>query len=214
MLNAHETYSIPFYLERNVNLAGFVVRIINENDNLDFLNVTGPHLPGFDSDAHVIITPGNVTIQWITPGQYLLSGVPVDSTQPLFILELRANENMILNEHLSLEVSYDHLLKPAGSDPPLEIRLAWEDVVVSSVIELDNGRQIEFYPNPAHEILHLKGLNANEEGTISIFDPMGRIVFAEAMKASVDISHLNAGMYYITFILDGEKTAAAPLIKF
>ena len=205
VLNAGETYTIPFYLERNVNLAGFAVRIINENDNLDFLNVTGPHLPGLDSDAHVIIAPGTVTIQWVSPAQNLLIGVAVDSTQPLFILEIRANENMILNEHLSLEASFDHLLKPAGSDPPLKIRLAWEDVVVSSVIELDNGRQIEFYPNPAHQILHLKGFNANEEGTITIFDPMGRIVFAEKMKASVDISHLNAGMYYITFILDGEK---------
>ena len=213
VLNAGETYTVPFYLERNENLAGFALRLKNENNNLDFLNVTAPNLPGFDPEDNVANFSDGISIQWVTPMQHLLNGIAIDSTEPLFILEIRANENIILNEHLSLESIFDNLLKPSGIDAPLEIRLAWEDVVVSSVVDLGNGRRIEFYPNPVTEILHLKGVTADDEGKITIIDPTGRIAFEGNMESSLDISRLHVGMYYIVFTIEGKKSSAAPLVK-
>ncbi len=213
VLNAGETYSVPFYLEKNENLAGFAIRIKNENNNIDFLNVRAPNLPGFDSLENVIYAADAITIQWVSPSQFLLEGVAVDSTASLFILDIRANENIILNEHLSLEATFDNLLKPSGDDAPLQFRLSWEDVVVNSVVQLDNGRRIEFYPNPATEILHLKGIADDEDGKIMIMDPTGRIAFEENITSTLDISRLQTGMYYIMLFVDGKKSAGVPLVK-
>ena len=212
VLNAGETYSVPFYLERSENLAGFALRIINENNNIEFLGVTAPNLSGFAPAFDASLSPATLTINWIAPGMNLLTGIPLDSTQPLFILELRATENIILNEHLSLETSYDNILKPAA-DAPLQIRLAWEDIVISSVAEFDTGRKIEFYPNPASELLHLNGVTQFEKGSVIIMEPAGRIVMKENFHTSIDISGLNAGMYFITFMVDGKKSGAVPMVK-
>ena len=120
---------------------------------------------------------------------------------------------MILSEQLSLEATFDHLLKPASADP-LEIRLSWEEEIISSVIEFDKGRKIEFYPNPVTDILELKGIQDHEEGKIIFLDPIGRIAFESKLQSSVDISHLHTGMYYISLVVNGEKTPAVPLVKF
>src|SRR5688500_4049203 len=174
VLNAGETYSLPFYLERNETLTGFAARLENENNNIDFITVTSPNLPGFDSQ-NVFNTTDAITIQWISPAPELLNGVPIDSTEALFILVFRANENIILSEHLSLESTFDNLVKPLNLDP-LELRLSWEDSIISSVAEFDNGRIIEFYPNPASDVIHLKGFSDYEKGKMIILDQTGRIV--------------------------------------
>lgn len=212
VLNAGETYSIPFYLERNENLDGFALRLKNENNNLEFLSVTAPNIPGFDPVSNVLNSLNTLTIQWVSPWQFLLNGVAVDSTEPLFILNIRASENIILNEHLSLETTFDNLLKPSDDDP-LRIRLAWEDIVISSIVEIGNGRKIEFYPNPVTEILHLKGFTSEEAGKVFIIDPLGRIAFEGKIQTTLDISHLGVGMYYVVFEVGGVRSVAVHMVK-
>lgn len=59
---------------------------------------------------------------------------------------------------------------------------------------------VQIYPNPASEILNFVAENA--VSTIQIVDVSGKIVLSSnAQSNSIDVSMLNAGIYYIRFFL-------------
>jgi hypothetical protein len=213
ILNKGETYQIPVYLSQDINTEGFSVRIQNPNQNIEFISATAPDLPDFDFSLTVHPDTHEVSIIYVAPGLNLKDGLPISSDDPFFILEIKANENVILNEELILDIFFDNILKPGGNTPPLDFHFDWEDVILSSVASLGQGRELTIYPNPVRDQVYVKGLKDNDEGIMRILDATGRLILTSALQPILDLSNLSDGLYYVTIsMLDG-KSAVVPLYK-
>ncbi len=69
-----------------------------------------------------------------------------------------------------------------------------------------------FYPNPAHNTIHLTGQELVEE--IQIINLTGKLVFSEtSQKTSLNISNLPQGMYIVSFLQKNGHRISKKLIK-
>ncbi len=68
-----------------------------------------------------------------------------------------------------------------------------EELSGTNISEVDNN-VISIYPNPATTELTITGLSA---GSIEIFDLSGRLVQANSMSSTLDVSSLESGLYLI-----------------
>jgi hypothetical protein len=72
------------------------------------------------------------------------------------------------------------------------------------------------YPNPASDVVSIQRLNAIETQTFRITDLSGKEVFEGNLfngKSTVDISHLNSGIYFILVGTASEASVYKLLIK-
>jgi hypothetical protein len=77
---------------------------------------------------------------------------------------------------------------------------------VVSVEEVEGKNILEVYPNPAQDILYLKGLDPGEKYQLLIYDVTGRIILTEKITtASVDIHQLTLGLYF--YKIENNKSA-------
>lgn len=100
-----------------------------------------------------------------------------------------------------------------GSDNPIFIDSVHYNMVVVAnyeVVQNVSGHlasEVKLYPNPANETLNIK---TNEQAEVQIFNALGRLVMQTSnvnKNASLDIGHLEKGMYYIQLkMASGNKT--------
>lgn len=213
ILNKKEEYQIPFFIEESNRLVGFSVKINNPSGQIDFREITAPLLLGFSMENNVTIESDYILIQWIAPDDYVSTGIPVSRNDALFTIRLSPAVNSILSEELILDNTYDNLLKPNGDREALEIKMNWEDLIISSTVNLGHDRQIEIYPNPVSDVLFVKGIIDNEPGQLSIYDPAGRLMLSSPMRSSIELGNLQTGIYYLLLQNAEGNTAAVPLYK-
>ncbi len=73
--------------------------------------------------------------------------------------------------------------------------------------------KITIYPNPAREIIHLKGLTDNET-EIRIFDIFGKLAYSQNKNIKdIDVSQLNAGIYLLSISNQGKRTTRKLVIQ-
>lgn len=82
-----------------------------------------------------------------------------------------------------------------GSNPSNEA--VWGKIIVleagtAETTELNKSNTFSIYPNPVNNILNIKEI----EGESSVFDIDGKVVLI-ITEASTDVSHLDAGIYFI-----------------
>ncbi|HZV69003.1 MAG TPA: T9SS type A sorting domain-containing protein [Saprospiraceae bacterium] len=213
ILNNKEEYTVPFYLEKNTRIVGFTVQLKNIHENIDVLDILAPGLPGFTMEKNVIITPSLITIQWIVPDQYMQIGAAFASDAPLFSIHFKSTSNSILSEELTLQSTYENILKPIGNDEALSLNMNYENVIVSSVLTLANGQRIDFYPNPATDVIQFKNIAEDTKGVVTIVDATGKLRLKSSLTPSLDISDLSTGLFYISVTLDPGQSMAVPLLK-
>lgn len=213
ILNKKEVYQVPFYLGENKRILGFSAQIKNDSANIDFLIVTAPLLPGFDMQSHVIITPGLVTINYIVPEDFLVTGVAIPAGSELFNIQLKPQVNTILSESLSLESSHTNILKPSNNEDALALTFGWEDLIISSVLNPGQANKLQFYPNPAADMIYFRGFKAEDEGVVNIMDAAGRILSSDPLQPSLNLNTLENGMYYMSVKLNSGEIYTAPLLK-
>jgi hypothetical protein len=81
-----------------------------------------------------------------------------------------------------------------------------EGSCVVSVGEVEGKNILEVYPNPAQDILYIKGLDPGEKYQLLIYDVTGRIILTEKItSASVDIHQLTSGLYF--YKIENNKSA-------
>jgi len=213
ILNNKEDYQIPFSLEQNIRIKGFSLQIKNPDANIHFLDVQAPSLPGFNPENHVTIDGDFVRIDYVVPEEYLENGVAISVGTPLFILQLEPAENAILSEEIVLESNHENLLRSPSNVSAYEFKFDWNNEIISSALNLQNGGTLEFYPNPVSDEIHFKGQATLGNGIVSIVDPIGRLVFKAPLKETIDLSILETGLYYLSVSLDGGRSIASPLYK-
>jgi hypothetical protein len=211
ILNKKEEYQIPVYLGENKRILGFSAKIINEDFNIDFQNVTS-QLPGFDAEKHITITPGLVSIHYIIPEDMFESGLAIAAGSTLFTIQLESLDNAILSESLTLENSQENILKPSG-DEALALTFGWENVIISSVLNPGQVNKLQFYPNPATDEIHFQGFDPSANGTVSVIDATGRIYTSAALTEKLDVRSIQQGVYYLRVTLETGEIYTAPLLK-
>lgn len=60
--------------------------------------------------------------------------------------------------------------------------------------------EVEVYPNPVEDVLHIKNLSELKFRKIEIFDSLGRKVSSDLYQPSVNFDDLTPGLYYIRLI--------------
>jgi hypothetical protein len=56
----------------------------------------------------------------------------------------------------------------------------------------ENSSDIDMFPNPVRDVLHVKSQSANSFN-LEVLDYTGKILFTEYNSSTVDVSHLTAG---------------------
>lgn len=87
--------------------------------------------------------------------------------------------------------------------------LATEDISTSKMLE-----SVEFYPNPAKNILNVKMADTSKNFTIEITDVSGRqVLINKNNSAQIDISTLKPGVYLGTITMDNGKITKKIIIE-
>lgn len=86
----------------------------------------------------------------------------------------------------------------------------------SDVVNLsfDKNADIKLYPNPATEVVHVKGLEG--KNTIRIFNALGQVVIEETTEAAVHplkVASLASGIYQIQVVRDASVVFTGKFIK-
>lgn len=80
-------------------------------------------------------------------------------------------------------------------------------------LEDNSINKISIYPNPARNIIHLKGLTDNET-EIRIFDILGMLTYSQNKNIeNIDVSQLNAGIYLLSISNQGRRTTQKLVIQ-
>lgn len=87
--------------------------------------------------------------------------------------------------------------------------LTVQDVLVSKTLE-----SVQFYPNPAKNILNLKIDNLSKDFTFELSDMSGsQILINKNNSKQIDISHLKPGVYLATITVEKEKVTKKIIIE-
>ncbi len=213
ILNKKEQYEVSFKLSEDTRVQGFTLRLENPLNTLNISGITAEGLPGFSMDTHVVIEPGAITINYIAPEEYLNYGIALPSGSALFKLAFSPTINTFLSQELVLSTNQDNILRSREDESGLEFALDWENLIISSVIGLEDGQVIEFFPNPVTDEIQFKGLDQDQSGRISVFDPLGRMHYQGPLADQVNLSDLTPGLYYLNIRLDNGKMHTAPMTK-
>lgn len=137
-------------------------------------------------------------------GQYLIEGIGstlglLSPITPFF------EENYDL---LCFKNDYDNLSYQSESDPDCDL--------ITGIQEKNlNHSNIEIFPNPAIEYISIKN-PFNESVLIEIYTTKGqkiKIITIKENDSRIDISDLNAGLYFVRIFSNGIETKIIKLIK-
>jgi hypothetical protein len=97
---------------------------------------------------------------------------------------------------------------PTGCTSAMSSPLVWV-----SIGETLKGNAISVYPNPTTGkiMLTMNGLE-NKLFEVEIFNMLGKRVFSAKNQLSFDISHMDAGLYYLTLLSDGMEYSGKKII--
>ncbi len=78
--------------------------------------------------------------------------------------------------------------------------------------------EVKLYPNPASEYVSISFVNPSENVSIVIYDPLGRVVFAEekvsvGTEKRISLEGFSAGNYYVQITSEENKTTKKLLVK-
>ncbi len=101
----------------------------------------------------------------------------------------------------------------SGDQPVLSAPLTITESVFSGVGELSSDQLISVFPNPAEHILTIN-IPENKIVEVQMVDVTGKVVYQESSlenQNTIDISHLEKGIFFISF--SGDITATKKFIK-
>ena len=85
-----------------------------------------------------------------------------------------------------------------------------ESLCSFAVLCRDDSREIDLYPNPVRDVLHIRmGRNVSGKINVSVYDPAGRRVadedcmIAPTEPAAIDLSSIGGGSYTVKITYDG-----------
>lgn len=74
----------------------------------------------------------------------------------------------------------------------------------TSIVETAETKKTLLYPNPAADVLNIKGV-FGKEATITIIDALGKVLLTEIFNSAIDISSLSNGVYIVQIQAENYK---------
>jgi PKD repeat protein len=104
----------------------------------------------------------------------------------------------------------------ASNSNGASINLSTETIIVNSTagITENNNSDISIYPNPVNDFVYIK-LNQSKINAIKITSILGAQIDANLNKSNntIDVTHLNAGTYFLSVTTDTDEVIVKRFIK-
>lgn len=205
IITAGETYTIPFYSNDEINANGIQFKIL-KTGKTEIKEIQSRFFEKFDIAEYdtyysVIGHNQNFAASGIKQGDLFLN------------ITIKALQNSILSEALTLSDDNHNKFILAGSYASLPFEIIFEDVI-SSNKDTHFSREISLFPNPAYDVLNIQGLSA--EADIEIRNMTGHVMLAgkKHLNDAVDISVLVPGVYVLNIKSPEGVTKAMRFVKF
>jgi len=185
-------------------------------------NISSIYIANDSTTVDIIVNGNSYGTEPFSDGDYfkiLISGIngttPTNDTIKYYLADYRNGQTLILNDWKKIDLS------SLGAIDTLVFNLESSDVgsygmntpayfcmdnityTSTSSIENTANNNINIYPNPAKNVVNIKGvLNAN----ISVNDITGKTVYSKnncSENEKVNVSNLNSGIYFIR--IEGNK---------
>lgn len=212
VMNAGQTYSVPFVLDEEHSVWGFSERFFYDSELVEVVGVSSPL---FDNLVQFGIVEQSLDkevriMSTAQAGQY--QELPAQSE--LFTIEIRALENTVLSTALNkLTLNndpYSVLVKDDGLDI-FRLNTELGGMIGSSVLDLD-GYSLKVYPNPADDEINLEfSQDQITDFRFKIYDATGKVVIAAVNQHKVDVTALSNGYYFYSIEM-GDKLYSDRLV--
>ena len=201
LLNAGENYSIPIYVDKSYSTFGVEFRANIDVDMVEVKNITT------DQDyilfEHHITEEGDLTVLMTNIGNNVDIGG--NNSTAVFTIEFEAKENSLLSLAMDMESYHSYI---ATSDLELVVLGGEIGDMIGTGTNSEELSQLSVYPNPTSDYLNIDLKNVNVRGKIefSVYGLNGQMLFSGIENTRIDVSGLNAGMYYYQVKIDNYST--------
>jgi hypothetical protein len=201
LLNNGETYSVPVYLEEQYNAFGIQYRATADVDKMDIIDNTSDYAT--EGLEYYVTEDGILTLMFSTIDP--MEGIGGTSSDPVFNIELTAKENSLLSLAMDMESHLSYLATTSFDLVVLGDELDGMIGTGTNSIELNS---LSVYPNPTVDYLTFDRKKVRVIGglEVSVFGLDGRKLFTRDNVEQLDVSDLNAGMYYYQVKVDSYAT--------
>ncbi len=167
----------------------------------------------------------NVSWNQLNDTLYLVSNQTVSSTTPLFITPVEykityaGGDTTLRIMHNQKQVWFklpiNKMVSAIAIDPNnwiINRGTAAKDLTIVGLNEqLNNQTNVQLYPNPASQQIHINGVNPSSN--VIVFDALGRVQISTKLKNNnLDVSSLNSGLYWVE-VKDGLNQNCIQFIK-
>ena len=209
LLNAGETYYVPFEVEQSVDAIGFHVNLQVQTDAVDIKEVTSDY---FDNVYwYLDSTTGRLSVLAYDVNSNVVSFA---ANASIFEIELVAQTNSILGT--SLDYDDDHTsYMVTGDDGLIQFNGQLEGGITLNTYDLDGGVTVKVYPNPVVDYMKFDFENngSAQPVKINILDINGQLILTSTKNTTVlDLTSLNSGIYMF-HIQYGDSTFTERFVK-
>lgn len=167
--------------------------IMNSGDSLSFNNIEFNNIEITTLNLRVYTKEVGGIIEIFTENDVLLGSVEIANTESL------GNWQTVSNQIQTISGNTDVYLKYTGVDA---IHLNWiefTELNYSSLHSTYEELKLNFYPNPAKNVINLNLPKNTPDVSVKIHDGAGRLISTNtSVNESLNVGHLNSGMYYIS----------------
>jgi len=202
LLNKGESYSVPVYLNSQINAYGLEFRAIINNDLLEVVDVHSDYGPYSEYNYHVT-EEGHLVFMIAHPSDIYELGGGVSN--PVLTIEFEAKENSLLSLAMDMNSMHSYI---ASSDLELIVLGGEIDNMIGTGTNSEELNSVSVYPNPTSEYLNFDLRNVSVTGglEVSIYELNGQKLSTYFNSDLIDVSDLNSGMYYYQIKIDTYTT--------
>lgn len=73
--------------------------------------------------------------------------------------------------------------------------------------------QIQLYPNPVNEVLHIQNNSAKTIESVEVFSITGQLLFSRRNSEEINMSQLNTGIYFVKLITSEGISVTKKVVK-
>lgn len=129
------------------------------------------------------------------------------------------NTNIItamIHDPLPDQIYYYRLAATFDGNPVYSATYQYKTSGTLSVSDLELGRNISVYPNPASEVLNVDIKKFTNTKSIEVYNTLGQLTLSKSIKGTsttqLDISSCSKGIYFVKIILDDSRSFTSKVI--
>ena len=200
LLNAGESYAIPFYSNSMINASGVQLQLSYDTDLIDILDVSS-EIFGTAIDVNTNEAAGTITIVAYDVEESFL----LDGSEALFEVSFTAKDNSILQKGLQFTDNYRSFIVDENL-VKYKINGELENGIVLGTNDENFAAGINVYPNPTVDYINvdLSTTAITGDYNISLYNTEGRQVHTQFNDNVVNAYDLPTGSY-ILYLSSGEN---------